>query len=157
MVFTPPATPEPDREIPLSHRWPFRGLAFASDLGTVSYLVNQPRLGHIGWLLSLPYYAVSILKAPSGNKRHEEILYQATANGLFPYAEAKLGMLAGEQVSHQVQSFLKKHAPASQLRKLAPSVYKLLGGLGALILLTPRLGDPLSHWLISQYRQRRDG
>lgn len=134
-------------------QWPWRLFAFASDLGTVGYLVNKPALGLLGWMIALPYYGVSILRQPNRAERRDELLYQATANGLFPLVEAKAGAVAGEWLFNKTGAWVQKHSPISALTRLTSPVYKALGSLGAMLALTPLLGDPLGHWCLGQYRK----
>lgn len=56
-------------------QWPLRGLAFTSDLGTVGYLVKQPWLGLIGWMLALPYYVYALWRQPDSKSHKEEVVY----------------------------------------------------------------------------------
>lgn len=128
--------------IPASRQWPWRGFAFSSDLGTIGYLVKKPQLAGLGWLTALPYYIFSIENRPKGSERKEEALYQATANGILPFAEAKIGTMAGELL----------HQRFAQTGKLTRPMSKTLGGLTALLVLTPILGDPISRWLIKRYK-----
>jgi hypothetical protein len=139
----------------LSHRkWPWRILAFSSDLGTVGYLVKLPQLGLVGWLLALPYYVLAVARQPNVQSQKEELLYQSTANGLFPLIEAKLGILAADNLHKGFAPRLTRQG-ISGLNSLASrSVWKMLGSLIALATLTPTLGDRISHWLLKQYRNK---
>jgi hypothetical protein len=138
-------------ETPRYRQWPYRGFAFASDLGLVGYLLKQPIMGTIGWLIALPYYAYALLQQKNPKDRKEEALFQATANGIFPFIEAKLGVTAGDWISKKPPQNAKKY-PSSVLPRLPRPVYKGIGGLLALLVLTPTLGDPLSHWLLNKYQ-----
>lgn len=140
-------------EEPLLHRkWPWRILPFASDLGTIGYLMNRPKLGLAGWVIATPYYLYAIMRRPNRKKRNEEVLYQSTANGIFPAIEAKLGVIAGGLLHDQLNPNLLQKYPGSALTRLSNTAYKLVGGILALVALTPSLGDPLSHWLGQQYQ-----
>lgn len=139
-------------DTPVHRQWPWRGFAFCSDLGTVGYLVNKPQLAALGWLLALPYYAYSIFSQPKGKKRNEEMVYQVTANGMMPFAGAKVGTLAGEALYRNAVTQLRKKYPNSQLYRLSLPLYKTLGGLIALFALTPTVGDPLSRWIMQRYQ-----
>lgn len=138
-------------ETPRYRQWPYRGFAFASDLGLVGYLIKQPILGSIGWLIALPYYAYALLQHKDTRGKKEEALYQATANGIFPFIEAKLGVMAGDFAPSKLPKSFKK-SPTSILHRLPNPVYKGIGGLLALLILTPTLGDPLSHRLVGKYQ-----
>ena len=129
---------EPDT--PLYRQWPWRGFAFCSDLGTVGYLINKPKLGLFGWALALPYYLYALFKQPKGPQRSQEFAYQATANGLLPFLEAKAGVITGGYIAKRFKPLVK------------PSLSKLTGGLTALLALTSTVGDPLSDWMLKQYK-----
>jgi len=133
--------------------WPWRTFAFCSDLGTVGYLTNMPKLGIVGWLLALPYYGAAILTQPNGKKRKEEILYQATGNGIFPFLEAKAGVKAGGWLYGYLQNAaVAKKCSIPILNKLTQSMAKIGGSLIALFTLTPAIGDPISQWVVKQYK-----
>ena len=134
-------------------QWPWRGLAFASDLGTVGYLVKQHWLGLIGWLLALPYYAYALWRQPDSKNRKEEAVYQATANGFLPFMAAKVGTMIGELAHRKITVFLAEKYPTSGLNKLTCPMYKVIGGLATLLVLTPSVDDPISNWIMSQYKQ----
>lgn len=144
-----------ENEERLSHRqWPWRILPFCSDLGTVGYLINRPKVGLIGWLLAMPYYLYAVLRQPDSQKRKEEVLYQSTANGLFPLVEAKMGINVGYFLYKRLTSIQhKKICPIDDLTKRPIALYKLAGGLLALAIMTPMLGDPFSHWIGEQYKK----
>jgi hypothetical protein len=130
------------------HQWPWRGFAFASDLGTVGALLKQPGLGVVGWLIALPYYAYALLSEQPGQKRKEEMLYQVTANGFFPLIEAKIGIVLG----HLLEQKLKRVFPDKLFTRFRQPVYRLGGGLLAVAALTPLAGDPVSRHLMNRYR-----
>jgi hypothetical protein len=127
------------------HQWPLRGFAFASDLGTVAKLANVPKLGMAGWAIAAPYYLASILGQKNKQQRENELIYQATANGLFPFLEAKAGVHLGGKLSQTplFQSFFPKIA------KIKPQYLQLLSGLLFVGLLTPFVGDPFSKKCLS--------
>lgn len=130
---------------PALEQWPWRGFAFCSDLGTIGALVKQPKLAGLGWLLATPYYLLSIFSQPKGQQRKEELMYQVTANGVFPFVEAKLGTVAGEMIFNKVKPLVSPSFNLLNMKiPLNASVAKALGGLASLLLLTPALGDPLS-------------
>jgi hypothetical protein len=127
------------------HQWPLRGLAFASDLGTVAKLVNLPKIGIAGWVIAVPYYLASIFSKDDRQQRQKELIYQTTANGVFPFLEAKAGVhLAGKLSQNKsIQAFLPI------LLKQKPQYLQLLSGLLFVALLTPLIGDPLSKKCVS--------
>ena len=139
---------------PVYRQWPWRGFAFCSDLGTIGYLLKKPRLARWGWALALPYYAYALIHQPTKAKRQEELLYQATANGLFPFLAAKAGVQAGDS-AHQALSAPWRQALLKQGLS-APRV-KLVGALLAVLLLTPGVGDPISRWLEARYQKHLRG
>lgn len=153
-IYKPTGTSNAPAKTPTHRQWPMRGLAFASDLGLVGYLVKQPILGSIGWLIALPYYAYALLKQPDKQSRKEEFLFQVTANGLLPLAEAKAGIMTGNLGYQKLSALLVQKYPTSVLSKLTQPMYKAIGGLLALLVLTPTLGDPISHWMMVQYQSR---
>jgi hypothetical protein len=139
-------------DTPGYRQWPWRGFAFCSDLGTVGYLANKPKLGILGWILATPYYVLTLFKQPPGKERRQELIYQATANGFFPFVEAKTGvMLGGLLHQHVFIPFINKNS-VSALSRLTLPPSKIAGGLTTLLTLTPTVGDPLSHWIIKQYK-----
>lgn len=138
--------------IPAHRQWPWRGFAFSSDLGTLGCLVNKPQLAGLGWLIALPYYLYSVFSQSKGQKRKEEIMYQATANGLLPFVEAKAGTMAGELLYRKLALRLIEKAPTIIFSRLTRPMAKTFGGLTALLVLTPTLGDPISHWIIKRYK-----
>jgi hypothetical protein len=151
MLQNSPLTPA-EVESPKYRQWPWRAFAFCSDLGTVGYLANKPRLGLLGWAFALPYYLYALIQAPQGQQRLQEMLYQATANGIFPFAEAKAGvMAAGLLYQCLIVPFVKKY-PLSPFNRLTLPASKIAGGLTALFALTPKVGDPLSDWLSNTYK-----
>ncbi len=139
-----------EKQEPAYRQWPWRGFAFCSDLGSIGYLLKNPRLARWGWALALPYYAYALIHQPSRAKRQEELIYQATANGVFPFLAAKGGVQAGQAVHQAVSSHWKevllKHG-------LSAPRFQLVGALLALLLLTPGVGDPLSRWLLTRYQE----
>jgi hypothetical protein len=141
-------------EVPLDdqpHRqWPWRLFPFASDLGTVGCLLNRPKLGILGWMIATPYYLYAFLKQPDARQRKDETLYQATANGIFPLIEAKIGVKLGEVLYH-----LASKSSMLSVETVKQSHCKLLGGLLALITLTPTLGDPVSHQICRKYQSHQ--
>lgn len=137
---------------PAYQQWPWRGFAFCSDLGTVGYLVNKPKLGIVGWALALPYYLYAIFKQPKSEQQRQELLYQATANGIFPFVEAKAGVGIGDLLHRYVISPVIKKYPASALSWLTQPRSKIAGGLMALLALTPTVGDPISDWIFKNYK-----
>lgn len=141
-----------DSKAPAYQSWPWRGFAFCSDLGTVGYLVNKPKLGLLGWVLALPYYLFAIFKQPKGEQRKQAIFYQATANGIFPILEAKAGVeIGGLLHRHVMNHFIQKYPPFA-LRWLTQPGLKIVGGLMALLALTPTLGDPISDSILERYK-----
>ncbi len=132
--------PATDTARPVYRQWPWRGFAFCSDLGTVGYLINKPKLGLLGWALAMPYYLYALLKQPKGPQRNQELAYQATANGLLPFLEAKTGVITGGYMAKRLNPLVN------------PSFSKLTGGLTALLALTPTVGDPFSNWVLKQYK-----
>ncbi len=132
------------------HQWPWRGLAFASDLGTMAHLLKQPKLAGLGWLVSAPYYAVCIGVQPSTNRRKEEAVYQLSANGIFPFLAAKVGATLGDAFGVR---FLQKIGGTA--RTFSPLLSRGIGGLLGLAVLTPTVGDPLSQTLISTLKKVR--
>jgi hypothetical protein len=124
------------------HQWPWRGFAFASDLGILAQLLRKPKLAGVGWLIALPYYGYSLVSKPSKEKRIEEAVYQLTANGLCPLIEVKLGIIVGKLVG-------------VKFPKIALPVWKGAGGLLALAVLTPAVGDPVSSQIVQKYQAQR--
>jgi len=110
-------------------------------------------LGIVGWLLALPYYGYALLTQPNGKKRKEEIMYQATGNGIFPFLEAKAGVKAGGWLYDYLQNAegAKKYS-IPILKKLTQPMAKIGGGLIALLTLTPAVGDPVSQWIVKQFK-----
>jgi len=131
-------------------QWPWRIFPFASDLGTVGCLLKRPKLGLLGWAIAAPYYLVSILKQPNGQQRKNEALYQATANGVFPFLAAKTGAKFGEALYR----LLKAHSLNAVNVLWKQNRLKLLGGLLGLVVLTPTVGDPISRQLCQKYQNR---
>jgi hypothetical protein len=127
------------------HQWPIRGFAFASDLGTIAKLANIPKLGIAGWIIAAPYYLASILGQDNKQKRQNELIYQVTANGLFPFVEAKAGVHFAGKLSQNplFKSLLPKIAT------IKPEYLQLFSGLLFVGLLTPLVGDPLSKRCLS--------
>lgn len=135
------------------HQWPLRTMAFASDLGTVGHLVNLPKLFWAGWLVAAPYYVCSVASRPDREKKEEELIYQATANGFFPLLSAKLGVSLGRLAEGHFGG--GQHSKTGETR---PSpLWRMGGGLGALAVLTPTLCDPLSRWLLEKWRSNHPG
>jgi hypothetical protein len=132
------------------HQWPWRGLAFASDLGIIAHLLKQPKLAGLGWLVAAPYYAVCIGARPNASQRKEEAVYQLSANGVFPFLCAKVGAKLGDGLGVR---FLKKIGGSA--RSFSPLWGKGIGGLLGLAFLTPTVGDPLSQTLISTLKKVR--
>ena len=126
------------------HQWPWRFLAFASDLGTVGYLIKQPVLNRVGWLISVPYYAYGLWVQPNSQARKEEMLYQLTANGALPFVEAKIGVKLG--------TWLYRRLPRLKVAIPLPAA-QFVSGLLALAVLTPMVGDPISQWMLNGYKQ----
>lgn len=124
------------------HQWPWRGFAFASDLGILAHLLRKPKLAGVGWLIALPYYGCSLVSKPGKEKKLEEAVYQFTANGLCPLLEVKLGIIVGKLVG-------------VKFPKIALSVWKGAGGLLALAVLTPTVGDPVSSHIVQKYQAQR--
>lgn len=139
-------------EVPAHRQWPWRSFAFCSDLGTVGYLVNKPKLGLLGWVLALPYYLYALFKQPKGEQRKQEFIYQTTANGIFPFTEAKLGVVIGDLIDQHLITPLIKKYPTSAFSRLTQPMSKIAGGLIALLALTPTMGDPVSHWIMQKYK-----
>jgi hypothetical protein len=144
-------TAEPSDSI--YHQWPYRGLAFASDLGTLGYLLQKPRLGMLGWAIALPYYAAALFSRPTAAEKQDEALYQVSANGVFPFLAAK----AGTCIGHWLATLVAKQLPLPKTCSLNSRIKlcEALIGLFGLLAFTPRLGDPLSAWLVQQNRIRR--
>jgi hypothetical protein len=138
-----------------AHRWPWRLFAFLSDMGLVGHLVRQPKLAKLGLGLSLPYYAYAIASQPDAHAQQEEVLYQATANGLFPYVEAKIGVKAGRMLYRELIATLPKKYARALIRRAAPSMLQSVMGFAALVALTPTVGDPLSRSILKFYREKR--
>lgn len=141
-----PYSPQKPSESPLSRRhnqWPWRGFAFLSDasilLGLMGIKGPAKQLG----LVSIPYYLYAIARPQSSESRLNEILYQLTANGLFPFLNVSFGMKMGP--------FLQKIAPIFKKQALA----EMAGGLMGLLILTPLVGDPASHQLIQWVSKKR--
>lgn len=146
-------TPTPETcEIPKHQQWPWRSFAFFSDLGTEGYLVNKPQLAGIGWLIALSYYIYAIFSQPKGKKRNEEVVYQATANGIMPFAEAKAAVLAGEYIQKKLAVPFQKRNKVSLFKWVSLPASKVTGGLMALLALTPGVGDPVSKRIIKVYQ-----
>ena len=139
-------------DTPAYRQWPWRGFAFCSDLGTVGYLLNKPKFGILGWALALPYYLYALACQPTGQQRNQELLYQSTANGVLPFLEAKAGVAAGGMLA--IQAIKKNSMPVFGL--LTHSMIKVMGGIIALLALTPVLGDPISNWVVRQYAFNRE-
>ena len=151
MLQNSPLTPA-EIENPKYRQWPWRAFAFCCDLGTVGYLANKPKLGLLGWALALPYYLYALIQASKGRQRHQEMLYQVTANGIFPFAEAKVGVIAGGLLYQRlIAPFITKY-PHLYFSRLTLPASKIAGGLTALFTLTPKVGDPLSNWLSNKYK-----
>lgn len=131
-----------------AHHFPQRLFAFASDLGFLGAFLKLPVFAWIGWLIAMPYYAITIIREPDKQSRKEEALYQATANSVLPLLEAKLGVVAGKKLSDA-----SKHSN-SLLPKLSLPAYKAMGGLLTLLVLTPTIGDKLSRKIVSYYREK---
>lgn len=130
------------------HRqWPYRGLAFASDLGIVGHFIQQPKLAWGGWLIAMPYYLYSLWIQPSKERRQEELLYQSTANLAFPLAEAKLGTAGG--------AMLGKKLLNAGLKRMPVTMWKFLGGIAALVAMTPTIGDPISERIVHYFNARK--
>jgi hypothetical protein len=141
-----------DSQSPAHQQWPWRGFAFCSDLGTLGYLMNKPKLGFVGWTLALPYYLYALFQQPKGEQRNRELIYQATANGIFPFAAAKAGVITGGFIYQRfITQFIKKY-PTSILKRFTQPISKIAGGFIALLTLTPMVGDPLSHWMIQKFQ-----
>ena len=128
------------------HQWPWRLIAFASDLGSIGYLLKKPALGIIGGLIALPYYAYSIARKKTPTEKKDEFLYQATANGIFPLLEAKLGICLGRFIN----GFFKQ-ANIKTLAKATPNTWKIAGGIISVTALTPTIGDPLARKLLNPF------
>ena len=141
-----------DSKPPTYQQWPLRGFAFCSDLGTVGYLVNKPKIGIVGWALALPYYLYAVFKQPKGEQQRQELLYQATANGIFPFVEAKAGVGMGDLLYRHVISPVSQKYPHLALSCLTQPRSKIAGGLMALLALTPTVGDPISDWILKNYK-----
>lgn len=133
------------------HQWPIRGFAFASDLGTVAKLANVPKLGIAGWVIAAPYYLASLLGQDNKQKRQNELIYQATANGLFPFLEAKAAVYLAGKLSQNAA--FQSRLP--QIAKIKPQYLQLLAGLLFVGVLTPLVGDPLSKRCLSWRSQAK--
>lgn len=134
-----------------TREWPWRGFGFASDLGTLGALMGKPKIGVVGWLIALPYYAYSILSKPKGKARQEEALYQATANGIFPTAALTIGTRTGGALSQLTQKY-----SLNQSRPIPTNVYKAGMGLLSLAVLTKTLGDPLSQKMLDSFQKQEE-
>lgn len=140
----------PEQEArPISRQWPWRALAFLSDLGTLGYLIQQPKLGGWGWLAALPYYYASLFSQPAGPQRNEELIFQATANGLFPLIAAKIG-ISFVHVLERLTVIPPKWLAHSQ--KTLP-LAKITGGIVAMAVLTMTVGDPITQWILTHYKK----
>jgi hypothetical protein len=137
------------------HRWPWRGLGFASDLGTLGYLLKIKNLGPVfgvlGWAVSLPYYAYSVISKPNEREKKKEALFQVTANGIFPFLLLKMGIKLGEKLHKKVSPLPAAERSCLSYLKTAPSAWKLLVGLGVLAIGTPFVGDPLGKLLVGKF------
>ncbi len=146
---------------PAWDKWPWRGLAFCSDLGTIGYLIHKPKLGALGWAIAAPYYLFALTQAPRGRARQEEALYQSTANGLFPLMEAKLGVVAGQVIHSTIQKCVStspsKFAQSRLLSLLRSSTFaKITGGVLAVTTLTTTVGDRLSNKIVQFFHTQFD-
>src|SRR6478609_3470023 len=118
-------------------QWPWRIFAFLSDLGTIGVLIKKRWMGTLGWSLALPYYAYALIHQPDSKSRKEEVLYQLTANGILPFMAAKVGITLGDKAYQQFGNKLSKRYPHTFINKLTHPMVKGLGGLLALLVLTP--------------------
>jgi hypothetical protein len=137
-------------------QWPWRIFAFLSDLGTIGVLIKKRWMGALGWSLAIPYYAYALIHQPDSKSRKEEALYQVTANGILPFMAAKAGITLGDKVYQQFGTKLANHYPHTFLSKLSHPMYKGIGGLLALLVLTPTVNDPLSHKFIKTVKPYLD-
>jgi len=138
-----------------AHRLPWRLFAFLSDLGLVGHLVRQPILAKLGLILSMPYYLFALASQPNGKARREELIYQSTANGIFPYVEAKAGVTLGKLLYKGLVATLPKKYSLALVKNVLPSMFESVGGFAALLVLTPTVGDRLSRSILEFYRKRR--
>ena|GEM_PF-4660547 len=129
-------------------QWPWRIFAFLSDLGTIGCLLKKRWMGALGWSLALPYYAYALIHQPDSKSRKEEALYQVTANGIFPFMAAKIGITLGDRTYQKIGKSVAKNYPHTFFTELTHPMYKGIGGLLALLALTPTLNDPLSHKIV---------
>ena len=134
------------------HQWPWRALAFASDLGTIGCLIQKPRLGLLGWALAAPYYLAAIFTRPTKAAKQDEFIYQVTANGVFPFLAAKIGVSLSKKIYLKLLSHYSKF-PGVESKYF--KVTQALGGLLSLLILTPRVGDPMSAAFVNQNQKRR--
>lgn len=124
-----------------SRQFPYRLLAFTSDLGTIAHLIKRPKLSWLGWSISAPYYAWAVVRQPAGQKRREELLYQATANGLFPYMWATLGTKMAKTALFHFPP-IRQRIPQSR-----HPFFQFAAVLTAVLCLTPTLGDYFSKFI----------
>lgn len=129
-------------------QWPWRIFAFLSDLGTIGCLLQKRWMGVLGWSLALPYYAYALIHQPDSKSRKEEALYQVTANGIFPFMAAKVGIILGDKAYQSIGKNWTKSSPHTFLSKLTHPMVKGIGGLLALLVLTPTVNDPISHKIV---------
>lgn len=132
------------------HQWPWRTLAFASDLGIIAQILKKPKFAGLGWLVALPYYGASIASRPSTAQRQEEGIYQLTANGLFPILEAHLGIKLGALLRGKLATKIP-----GRITQFPQPVCKGLSALLGLMTLTPLLGDRISDKIIEFFRSKK--
>lgn len=66
---------------------------------------------------------------------------------------AKIGTLLGELAYRKMVGSLPEKYPGSYLNRLTCPMYKVVGGLATLLVLTPTAGEPISNWIMKQYKQ----